>query len=198
GAGLFLRTLHNLRHVDVGFNPQNQLLFRVQPQLNRYDEKQTSALYGRMLERLAAVPGVRSVALTNPALLSGSVNGTGIFVRGRVYANQRDNANNINRLVISPNFFEVMEIPILHGRALPERDNESTPKVVIINEAAAKKFFPNENPIGQRFGNSVEKSGDFEIVGVLRDAKYNSVRDAAPPTMYAPYLQARALSAVMV
>jgi predicted permease len=197
GAGLFLRTLHNLRHVDVGFNPQNLLLFRVQPQLNRYDEKQTSALYSRLLERLAAAPGVRSVALTNPALLSGSVNGTSIFVRGRVYANQRDGENNINRLVISPNFFEVMEIPILLGRSLAPRDNESAPKVVVINEAAAKKYFPNENPVGQRFGHSLEKTSDLEIVGVLRDAKYNSVRDAAPPTMYVPYLQARALSAVM-
>jgi predicted permease len=197
GAGLLLRTLHNLRHVDVGFNPQNLLLFRVQPQLNRYDEKQTSALYGRMLERLAAAPGVRSAALTNPALLSGSINSTGIFVRGRVYTNQRDSGNNINRLVISPNFFEVMEIPVLHGRALSERDNESAPKVVVINEAAARKYFHSENPIGQRFGHSVEKSSDLEIVGVLRDAKYDSVRDAAPPTMYVPYLQARAVSAVM-
>ena len=198
GAGLFLRTLHNLRHVDVGFNPQNLLLFRVQPQLNRYDEKQTLALYGRMLERLAAAPGVRSVALANPALLSGSVNGSSIFVRGRVYGNQRDGENNINRLVISPNFFEVMEIPILLGRSLTPRDNESAPKVVVINEAAVKKYFPNENPIGQRFGHSVEKTSDLEIVGVLRDVKYNSVRDAAPPTMYVPYLQARAVSAAMV
>ena len=71
GAGLFLRTLHNLRHVDVGFNPQNLLLFRVQPQLNRYDEKRTLALYDRLLERIAAAPGVRSTALANPALLDG-------------------------------------------------------------------------------------------------------------------------------
>jgi predicted permease len=198
GAGLFLRTLHNLRHVDVGFNPQNLLLFRVQPQLNRYDEKQTSALYGRLLERLAAAPGVRSVALTNPPLLSGSVNSSNIFIRGRVYANQREGESNIHRLVISPNFFEVMEIPILVGRSLTPRDNESAPKVVVINEAAAKKYFPNENPIGQRFGHSVEKNSDLEIVGVLRDVKYNSVRDAAPPTMYVPYLQARAVSAAMV
>jgi predicted permease len=195
GAGLFMRTLYNLRHVDVGFNPQNLLLFRVQPQLNRYDEKQTTALYNRLLERLQAVPGVRAVALTNPALLSGSVNGTGIFVRGRVYTNQRDSNQNINRLVISPNFFDVMGIPILAGRAFTPQDNESATKVVIINEAAARKYFANENPIGQRFGSSVETTGQLEIVGILRDAKYNSVREAAPPTMYVPYLQARAVSA---
>jgi len=197
GAGLFLRTLHNLRHVDVGFNPQNLLLFRVQPQLNRYDEKRTSALYGQLLERIAAVPGVRASALTNPALLTGSVNSTSIFVRGRVYPNPRDSRESINRLVISPNFFEVMEIPILLGRGFTARDNEVAPKVVVINDAAAKKYFSNENPIGQRFGSSVENSSQLEIVGVIRDAKYDSVRDAAPPTMYVPYLQARAASAVI-
>jgi predicted permease len=197
GAGLFLRTLHNLRHVDVGFNPQNLLLFRVSPQLNRYDEKRTLTLYGDLLERITAVPGVRAAALTNPALLSGSVNSTSIFVRGRVYPNPRDSRDSINRLVVSPNFFEVMEIPVVLGRTFTPRDNAAGPKVVVINEAAAKAYFPDGNPIGQRFGSSVEQSGQLEIVGIIRDAKYNSVRDAAPPTMYVPYLQARAVSAVI-
>ena len=197
GAGLFLRTLHNLREVNVGFNPQNLLLFRVQPNLLRYDDKRTLALYGQLFERLAAVPGVRAAALTNPALLSGSVNSTSFYIRGRVYSNDRDSGGSINRLVISPNFFEVMEIPLLVGRGFTSRDDEAAPKVAVINEAAAKRFFPNENPIGQRFGSSVETSGQVEIVGVLRDAKYDSVRDDVPPTMYAPYLQNRPVNAVM-
>ena len=192
GAGLFLRTLQNLRHVDVGFNPHNLMLFRLQPNLNRYDDKRTLALWRQVLERIAAVPGVRAAALTNPALLSGSVNSTSIYVRGRTYAGDpREFQNSINRLIISPNFFEVMEIPILTGRGFTPRDDESAPKVAVINEAAAKKYFPNENPIGQRFGSSIENSGQIEIVGLLRDAKYNSLRDPAPPTMYVPYLQAR-------
>jgi predicted permease len=90
-----------------------------------------------------------------------------------------------------------MEIPIVLGRGFTPRDNETAPKIVVINEAAAKKYFPNENPVGQRFGSSVETTDQLEIVGVLRDAKYNSVRDPAPPTMYVPYLQARAGSAVI-
>ncbi len=189
GAGLFLRTLQNLRDVDVGFNPEKLLLFRVSPQMNRYDEKRMVALYDNLLERIGAVPGVRAVAVTNPALLSGSINSTSIFVRGRVYSlDQRDS---INRLVISPNFFETMEIPLLVGRAFTTRDDGAAPKVAIINETAAKKYFPGENPIGQRFGSSVETSGQIEIVGILRDAKYDSVRDAAPPTMYVPYAQSR-------
>ena len=197
GASLFLRTLSNLRHVDVGFNPQNLLLFRINPGLNGYDQPRTMALYRDMLDRLATVPGVSAVAMSSPALLSGSVNGTGIFVNGRSYQpNVRDRDNSINRLVISPNFFEMMSIPVQAGRAFSDRDTETAPKVVIINQAAAKKYFPNENPVGQRFGSSMETTAQLEIVGVVRDVKYDSVRDAAPPTMFVPYVQTRVGSGV--
>ncbi|HVD94452.1 MAG TPA: ABC transporter permease [Vicinamibacterales bacterium] len=198
GAGLFLQTLQNLRRVDVGFNPENLLLFRVNPSLNRYDEKKMTVLYRDMLERLGTVPGVRAAAMSQPALLSGSVNGTGIYIQGRVYppGRQQGDANDINRLVISPNFFDVMGIPVVMGRALTDRDDASAPKVVLINEAAVRKFFPNENPIGHHFGSSIETTGQQEIVGVLHDVKYNSVRDSAPPTMYVPYRQDRLGAAV--
>ncbi len=82
-------------------------------------------------------------------------------------------------------------MPLLIGRGLTDRDHETALKVAVINEAAVRKYFPNEHPIGQRFGNSIETTGDLEIVGVLRDAKYNSMRDDAPATMYVPHLQAR-------
>jgi predicted permease len=192
GAGLFLRTLSNLRHVDVGFNPQNLLLFRVNPQLNRYDEKHIATLYRDMMERLGTVPGVRGVAMSQPALLSGSVSSTAIFVQGRVYPVTREDIDNtINRVIVSPSFFDVMQIPVLAGRGFTDRDEAEAPKVVVINETAARKYFPGQNPLGQRFGTSVETAGRFEIVGVLRDTKYNSVRDVTPPTMYVPYLQSR-------
>ena len=198
GAGLFLRTLHNLRSVDIGFNPQNLLLFRVNPQLNRYDEKRMIAFYRDMIDRLGTVGGVRAVTMSQPALLSGNVNGTGIFVQGRVYppGRQLGDAYSINRLVIAPNFFDVMGIPIVVGRRFTDRDNETAPKVVIINQAAVRKYFANENPVGQHFGQSPETTSQLEIVGVVRDAKYDSVRDAAPPTMYVPYVQTRLGSAM--
>ena len=196
GSGLFLRTLYNLRTVDVGFNPHNLLLLRISPGLNRYDEKRTIALYGDLQERIAAVPGVKGVALAQPSLLSGSINTTSLFAHGRVYAGP-DEGGSIRRLVVSPNFFELMEIPILAGRALTPRDNDTAPKVAVINEAAAKKHFPNENPVGRRFGNSIEQSGQFEIVGIARDAKYSDLREPAPPTMYVPYFQTRVPYAVI-
>jgi len=197
GAGLFIRTLENLRHVDVGFNPDKLLLFRVNPGLNRYDQPRTIALMRDLLERLPSVPGVRGVAFSNPGLLSGSVNSTSIFIQGRTYvAEDRGRENSINRLVISPNFFEVMGIPLLNGRVFGSQDTNTSPKVAIINEAAARKYFPNQNPLGQRYGSSIETNAEIEIVGVLRDAKYDSVRDAVPPTMYVPYTQARVGGAV--
>ncbi len=190
GAGLFLRTLHNLRNVDVGFNPQNMLLFRISPGMNRYDEKRTVALYDSLIERLAAVPGVRSAALTNPALLSGSTSITSFYIRGRTYT--RDSNDGIHRMVVSPNFFDTMEIRLAAGRGFNNHDTATSPKVALINEAAATKYFPNENPVGQRYGGSAENTTEVEIIGVVRDAKYASVRDPAPPTLYIPYAQTRA------
>ena len=78
-------------------------------------------------------------------------------------------------------------MPLVAGRAFTDRDDPTAPKVVDHQRDGGQKYFPNENPIGQRFGSSVEDSGQIEIVGVLRDAKYDSVRDAVPPTMYVPY-----------
>jgi len=187
GAGLFLRTLQNLRQVDVGFNAQNLVLFRVNPQLNRYDEQRTRVFYNDLVERLRAIPGVRGATASSPALLSGSVNSTGIFVQGRTYS--ADARTSINRLVVLPGFLELMEIPVLRGRPLTARDDEKAPKVAVINEAAARQYFPGEDPIGHRFGSSPEDSGQTEIVGIARDVKYNSVRDSAPPTMFVPYAQ---------
>ena len=197
GAGLFLQTLNNLRHVDVGFDPQNLVLFRVNPGLNRYDEARMRNFYRDMLDRLGSTPGVRAAAMSQPALLSGSVNSTSIYVQGRSYPlGRQTTGNSINRLVISPNFFEVMGIPLAGGRKLSDRDDANAPKVVMINEAAVRRYFGNQNPVGQRFGSSLETTNQLEIVGVVRDAKYDSVRADAPPTMYVPYQQTRLTSAV--
>jgi predicted permease len=192
GAGLFLRTLDNLRAVDVGFDPKNLVLFRVNPQLNGYNEERSSALYQQLLERLGSLPGVRAATLSNPALLSGSVNQSSIFVQGHTYDAGLQQRDSINRLVVAANFFEVMGIPLKLGRGFTESENNAkAPKVAIINEAAAKKYFPEGNPIGRRFGSSPETSGQLEVVGIARDAKYDSVRDEVPPTMYVPFRQSR-------
>jgi predicted permease len=183
-AGLFLRTLNNLRNVDVGFNTQNLVLFRLAPGLNRYDDAKTATLVGQVTERLQAIPGVRSVAISNVPLLSNNVNSTSIFHEGR-------KLDSINVLQISADYFKTMEMPLVSGRGFTDRDNATAPKVVVINETAVRKYFPNEAPLGLRFGQTAEQSTQLEVVGVLHDAKYDSVRDEIPPTMYIPHLQGR-------
>jgi predicted permease len=187
GAGLFLRTVENLRNVQIGFNPANLVIFRVSPELIGYDEPRIRGLYDRMSERLVSVSGVRDATLSSPPLLSGGVNSTTIAVQGRPFT--RGPHNDINRVRIAPNFFQTMEMRLLAGREFSTVDAFEAPRVAIINDAAVRKFFPNEPPLGRRFGSNPEKSGEFEIVGVVSDAKYNSLRDEAPPTMYVPYTQ---------
>ena len=100
--------------------------------------------------------------------------------------------DSINRLVVAPNFFDVVGIPLKLGRGFSESENNAkAPKVAIINEAAVKKYFSDGNPIGRRFGSSPETTGQYEVVGIVRDAKYDSVRDEVPPTVYVPYRQSR-------
>ncbi|HEX6164211.1 MAG TPA: ABC transporter permease, partial [Vicinamibacterales bacterium] len=182
GAGLFVRTLQNLRSVDIGFNPGNILMFRVNPALNRYSQERTNQLYERMQSSLEALPGVESVTFTRNALLSGSTSITGIYKQGQTEKEAKD----IYYMGVAPKFFATMQIPILAGRDFDERDVANPDASALINETAAKKYWPNENPIGQRIGQNIEDSGKTEIIGIIRDTKYDSVRDAAPATMYTP------------
>jgi predicted permease len=188
-AGLFLRTLSNLRHVDVGFNTQNLVIFRVNPALNRFDDRKTHTVIDDITTRLKGVAGVRAVGVSSVPLLAGNVSSTGIFRPGRTYAPRQNDG--IYVLQVSLDYFKTMEMPLVAGRGFTERDSQTAPKVVIINETAARKYFANENLIGMRFGTSVEQSSELEIVGVLRDTKYEGVRNDVPPTMFVPALQSR-------
>jgi predicted permease len=192
GAGLFLRTLYNLRTVDVGFNPHNLLMFTINPQLNRYDDERTRQIYRQLGADLGALPGVRDVAFTRVALLSGSRSTTVAHVPGRT-------STEIHVMSVTPRFFATMEIPLTHGRDFSDRDVSGAPNVAILNETAARTLFPGASPVGNRFGFSPEQNRDVEVVGVIRDTKYSSVRDAAPPTVYQPFLQGtpRGMTAVL-
>ena len=187
GAGLFLNTLRNLRNVEVGFNPNNILLFRVDPRLNGYEDERMAALYQQMQDTLQTIPGVRSVSLTRTAFLSGSTSTSGVYAQGRERI--EDVSNSAHMMTVSPEFFGTLEIPLLAGRVFDDRDSQDASMVAVINDAAAKHFFSGENPLGLRFGFQRENDGDIEVVGVVRDVKYSNVRDPEPPTVYLPYLQ---------
>jgi predicted permease len=182
GAGLFLRTLENLRSVDVGFDSKNLLMFNVDPSVNRYDAGRAAQLFRQAHERMSSLPGVTSVALTRTTLLSGSTSTSSMWTQGQT--SQTAAEGEMYMMDVSPTFFATMGIPVQRGRGFTEHDDEKAPKVAIINEASARKLFPDGDAIGRRIGGSFEKSDEFEIVGVVRDAKYASVRDPGPPTMY--------------
>ncbi len=184
GAGLFLRTLNNLESVDVGFNRESLLLFRVDPRLNGYSGPQVLSLYQRMIERIQSVPGVRSATISRHPLLSGSRRSTTLSIPGYTAEGGRGEEVLVN--VVAENFFDTMEMPVLLGSGLSGRDDQQAPKVAVINQTMAQRYSVPDNPIGQRLSDGPTQ---IEIVGVVRDAKYTGLRQATRPTIYTPYLQ---------
>jgi predicted permease len=183
GAGLFLRTLQNLRSVDVGFDTRNLLIFGVNPSLNRHTPERSVEVFRRMQEELRALPGVRSVALTRVPLLSGSRSSSTRHAQGQ------GQSHNLHVMTVSPEFFDTMSVPIVMGRGFTDRDTAGSPRVAVINQSAARLFFGDENPLGRRMGGSLEQNGEYEVVGVLRDVKYSDLRMPPPPTWYDSHLQ---------
>jgi predicted permease len=187
GCGLFLRSLANARSAEPGFDPEQVLLFRLDPTLNGYEGERLAQFYDTVHDRLRQIPGVQVAARTKYALVSGrSAIGT-LFVEGRPA--KADDRNHVHMHIVSPEFLDAMRIPLILGRRIAEADRENGTRVAMISQAMAKRYFPNENPIGKRFGWRLEKAGELEIVGVVGDARYTSLKDEMPPTVYLPYLQ---------
>jgi predicted permease len=194
GAGLFLRTLLNLQRVEPGFNTRNLLLFGVQPGLIGYKDEKLAQLYQQMAERIEAVPGAQAVTFSRMTLLSQGSSSRSVYLRdalsvppdseGRIKSNGDGYVHHVRE-----NFLEAMEIPLLAGRSLRPQDDAKAPKVVVVNQTFANKYFPDENPIGKRFTFDTKKPDEIEIVGLTRDAKYARQRDETPPTVYIPWRQ---------
>jgi predicted permease len=198
GAGLFVRTLLNLQRVDPGFNTQNLLLFEIQPSLIGFKDEKLRQAYQQISEHIEAVPGVQTVTFSRTALLSQSSHTSSLFLREALNATP-DSEGHITptgeayRHTVRENFLEAMGIPLLQGRTFGPQDNTTSPKVVVVNQTFANKFFPNQNAIGKRFTFDTAKPDEMEIAGICRDAKYTRQRDEVPPTVYSSYRQERPL-----
>jgi predicted permease len=196
GASLFTRTLWNLRSQNLGIATDNLISFSVQPQLNGYKDARNVALLDQIRQRLAAIPGVRSAASSEIALLTGTDMGTNITVEGRTSVDKED--DHVNFDAVSANYFSTMQIPLLNGREFRESDSATSPKVTIINETMAEKFFPGRNPVGLHFalggGKSVQP--DIEIVGVVKNVQEDHVRSPHHSYFYLPNSQAGGLFAM--
>ena len=183
GAALFLRTLHNLRSVDVGFEQNQLLLFRIDPRLSRYDTARIPDLYRELHRELSAVPGVSAVTFSRHGLLTGSRRSNAVAIVGQ----QRDDEARVALInPVGPAFFETMRLRLVAGRAFDMRDDERRAPVAIVNEAFAQSRFEGESPLGQRIRYA---NTEAEIVGIAADARYYSVRQTVEPTVYVPFLQ---------
>jgi predicted permease len=194
GAGLFLRTLLNLQRVEPGFNTRNLLLFSIQPGLIGFKDEKLTQLYQRINERLEAVPGVQAVTFSQTTLLSQSSSSRSVYLRQALDA-PPDAEGRIKEsgegyvLMVRENFLEAMQIALLAGRSLSAQDDAKAPRVAVVNQTFANKYFPNENPVGKRFTFDSRKPDEVEIIGVSRDTKYARQRDEIPPTAYLSWRQ---------
>jgi predicted permease len=188
GAGLFVRTLVNLHNRDIGFEANNVLLFGIDASRAGYKGQALDDFYARVRQRVAALPGVISATASLHLLLSGSSRSDAVEVPG--YIPKAGEKMNVRVMPAGPDFFTTMKIPLLRGRDFNEGDTETSPKIAVVNEAFAKRWFEGRDPIGQRIAWPGDKTG-MEIVGVARDAKYDSLRRDAPATVYHPFRQAR-------
>ncbi len=193
GAGLFIRTLRNLKGMDMGFNRENVVQFDIDF-AQRVESKQRTALYQELLSRLEALPGVQAASLYAFGLLSG--NGWSDRVLAEGYVATPDEDLTCQGTWVGPKFFETLGIKILVGRDFTQQDdqgdratNATASTVAVINEAMARRYFGDAIPLGRRFYFPGRPERKFEIVGVVRDAKYHSLRRESPPTFYVPFFQ---------
>jgi predicted permease len=191
GAGLFVRTLVNITSIDPGFQAQQLLLFDVDGSRSRYEGERLLGLYERIREKVAAIPSVRAATLSNHALISGSMSDDGVTIPGYHAANGQQPETYLLR--VGSHFLTSMEIPIVQGRDLDERDGLKAPRVAVVNETFARKYLAGQSAMGRIFqfgdGKHPEMEPTFEIVGVCKDAKYSGLKYETPPTVYLPYLQ---------
>src|SRR5271167_2377666 len=191
GAGLFTRSLWNLRNQDLGIRPDHVIAFSIQPALNGYDTSRSIALFDQMRARLAATPGVRSVGSGDVPTLTGDDEGSNITAEGGMQAQLPEELQDVDHMSISPNYFSTLGVPLLAGRELTEADGATAPKVAVVSEAMAKRFFPGRNAIGLHFafGGGNKTVPDILIVGVVKDVKQEHVSSAPQPYAYIPYAQ---------
>lgn len=182
-AGLFVRTLSNLQAIDMGFNRENLLLFQLNARQAGHRDPEILSFYEDLRKRFAAIPGVRNATLSHASLLD-----AGRSLDVRVSGKRADPETRI--LHTGPRFFSTMQIPMLLGREIDERDTPASPGVVVANERFVKIHFGNENPLGRR----VARGGgphprEMEIVGVASNAHYGPLKEDTRPVLYIPYSQ---------
>ncbi len=189
GAGLFTRSLNNLKRIDLGMRPDNLIAFSIAPELNGYSPQRTIALFDSLHQRLESQPGVEAVTESVIQAFTDSNSSSNITVEG--YTAQEDEDTDAGQNLIGPGYFSTMGIPLVKGREFNTSDTANSQKVAVINESMVRRFLGDREPIGAKFafgsGNKVKP--DIQIIGVVKDSKHASVREQSKPFLYTPYSQ---------
>ena len=193
-AGLFIKSLANVSRVELGLNVDNVITFTVSPVRNGYDSTRSRNLFIRMDEELAALPGVTGVTAGMVPLLSGSNWGTSIRVQG--FADGPDVDDNSRYNIVGPKYLGTLGMRLLSGRDFTGADDRGAPEVAIVNETFAKKFNLGRDAVGKFMSTSDTGALNIQIVGLMEDAKYSSVKDTIPPQFFLPLRQESSIGRV--
>lgn len=189
-AGLLVRTLRNLEHVNLGLRTSGLLVFGINPQ--RHDASGTTVIrfYETLLDRLRSIPGVEAATLMQNRLGSGWSNNTSAYVDGKNPRGEGAPSSPMRWNIAGPDFFRTLGTPLRYGRDFNEADTATAPKVAIINETFAERYFANRNPLGHQVSFSRRATASrYTIVGVAANSKYTGVREDNRPMAYFPYTQ---------
>lgn len=187
-AGLFVRSLHAVEHMDLGFDPDQLLNVALDPSLNKYTESQTEEFYRSLETKVRAVPGVQTASLASSVPIGRILGKQSVYFEGRPVP-PGQHASELFFNTVDPDYFETMRIPLLLGRAFTDADSEASQRVAIVNETMAQHFWPGENPIGKRFSLTSDAGPFIEIVGVARNGKYRVLAEDPQPYFYLPLAQ---------
>ncbi len=187
-AGLFVRSLSAVEHMDIGFEPNELLNITLDPSLNNYTAIQTNEFYRSLETKVRALPGIQSVSLAALVPMGSTLGHQPVYIESRhVPFGQRAPGAFFNS--VDAPYFETLRIRVLLGRAFTDTDSETSPRVAIVNETMARHFWPGENPIGKRFSLTSDAGPFVEIVGVARDGKYRVLAEDPQPYFYVPLTQ---------
>lgn len=195
GAGLLVRTLRNLEHVQLGMRTSGLLVFGISPQQRGQPDADATRFHEALLERLRALPGVESATLMQNRIGSGWSNNTNAFVDGK--NPQIDKFSHMRWNAVGPDYFRTLGTPVLAGRDFNASDSASAPRVAIVNQTFVKRYLPSENALGHQVGWANPKNRPrYTVIGVVADSKYTGVREADTPTAYFPYQQVPEMGAM--
>jgi predicted permease len=184
-AGLLAQSLRNLENQEFGFERQGRLIVQMDPIAAGYTQERLTGLYQQMTDRFSHLPGVITASLSLYTAQQGNNWGEEIFIPGNT---QKDLGSSWVR--VSAHYFETIGTPMVRGRGIGEQDTATSQHVAVINESFARKYFPNQDPIGKHFGKDQQThASDYEIVGVAKDAKYQDASKPARPMFFVPLPQ---------